>query len=53
MLTPRLAVYCGRFHQPTTITQNDIIDDITITDDVTGHVTHINKQSGITIKGGP
>ena len=34
------------------ITGNDIIDDVTITDDVIGHVTHINKQSGDTIKRG-
>ena len=34
------------------ITGNDIIDDITIAGDVTGHVTHINKQSGNTIKRG-
>ena len=34
------------------ITGNDAIDDVTIADDVTGHVTHINKQSGNTIKRG-
>ena len=50
LVEPRFAVYCGRFHQPTMIIRNDIIDDVTIT--VTGHVTHINKQSGNTIKRG-
>ena len=34
------------------ITGNDIIDDVTIADDITGHVTPINKQSGNTIKRG-
>ena len=34
------------------ITRNDIIDDVTIADDITGHVTRINKQSGNTIKRG-
>ena len=45
-------VYCGKLHQPTTITRNDIIDDVIIADYVTGHVTHINKQLGNTIKRG-
>ena len=45
-------VYCRKLHQPTMITRNDIIDDIIIADDVTGHVTHINRQSGNTIKRG-
>ena len=33
----------GNSHQPTKITGNDIIDDVIITDDVIGHVTHINN----------
>ena len=45
-------VYSGKLHQPTMITRNDVIDDITITDDIIGHVTHINKQSRNTIKRG-
>ena len=45
-------VYCGKLHQPTMITGNDVIDDVIIADDITGHVTHINKQSGNTIKRG-
>ena len=45
-------VYSGKLHQPTMITRNDVIDDVTIADDVIGHVTHINKQSGNTIKRG-
>ena len=48
----RFTVYCGKLHQPTTITRNYIIDDVTIADDATCHVTHINKQSGNTIKRG-
>ena len=52
LVESRFVVYCGKLHQPTMITRNDIIDDVTITDDVTGHVTHINKQSGNTIKKG-
>ena len=34
------------------ITGNDVIDDVTIADDVICHVIHINKQSGNTIKRG-
>ena len=45
-------VYSGKLHQPKMITGNDIIDDVTIADDIMGHVTHINKQSGNTIKRG-
>ena len=45
-------VYCGKPLQPTMITGNDIIDDVTIADDITGHVTHINKQTGNTTKRG-
>ena len=41
-------VYCGKLHQPTMQTRNNVI----ITDNVTGHVTHINKQPGNTIKRG-
>ena len=52
LVEPRFVVYSGKLHQPTTITENDIIDDVIITDDVIGHVTHINKQSGDTIKRG-
>ena len=44
-------VYCGKLHQPTMKTGNDVIDDITIAD-ITDHVTHINKQSENTIKRG-
>ena len=52
LVESRFMVYCGKLHQPTTITRNNIIDDVTIADDVIGHVTHINKQSGNTIKRG-
>ena len=52
LVEPRFEVYSGKLHQPTTITGNDVIDDIIITDDIIGHVTHINKQSGDTIKRG-
>ena len=45
-------VYSRKLHQPTKITGNDVIDDVIITDDVIGHVTHINKQSRDTIKRG-
>ena len=48
LVEPRFMVYCRRFHQPTTITRNDVIDGITITDDV----MYVNKQSGNTIKRG-
>ena len=34
------------------ITRNDVIDDVIINDDIIGHVTHINKQSGDIIKRG-
>ena len=44
LVESHFVIYCGRLHQPTMITGNDVIDDIT------GHVTHINKQSGNTIK---
>ena len=50
LVESRFTVYCGKLHQPTMITGNNIIDDVTIADDVTGHVTHMNKQSGNTIK---
>ena len=40
-------VYSRKLHQPT---GNDVIDDIIITDDVIGHVTHINKHCSDTIK---
>ena len=52
LVEPHFAVYSGKLHQPTMITGNDVIDDITIINDVIGHVTHINKQSGDTIKRG-
>ena len=52
LVEPHFMVYSRKLHQPTTITRNEIIDDITIADDVIGHVTHINKQSGNTIKRG-
>ena len=51
LVESRFAVYCGKLHQPTMITGNDVIDDVTIAY-VTGHVTHINKQSGNTITRG-
>ena len=46
LVEPRFAVYGGKLHQSTMITGNDIIDEII------GHVTHINKQSGDIIKRG-
>ena len=52
LVATRFAVYSGKLHQPTKITRNDIINDIIITDDVIGHVTHINKQSRDIIKRG-
>ena len=45
-------VYSGKLHQPTKITRNAIIDDVIITDDIIGHVTHINKHCSNTIKRG-
>ena len=52
LVEPRFTVYSGKPHQSTMITRNDIIDDVIITDDIIGHVTHINKQSRDTIKRG-
>ena len=52
LVESHFTVYCRKLHQPTMITGNDVIDDITIADDIIGHVTHINKQSGNTIKRG-
>ena len=52
LVASRFAVYSGKLHQPTKITGNDVIDDITIADDIIGHVTHINKQSVNTIRRG-
>ena len=48
LVEPRFAVYSGKLHQSTMKTGNDII----MTDDIIGHVTHINKQSGDIIKRG-
>ena len=52
LVATRFAVYSGKLHQPTKITGNDIIDDVIITDDIIGHVTHINKHCSDTIKRG-
>ena len=43
LVATRFMVYSGKLRQPTKITGNDIIDDIIITDDIIGHVTHINN----------
>ena len=40
LVASRFMVYSGKLHQPTKITRNDIIDDVIITDDIIGHVTH-------------
>ena len=47
LIEPHFTEYSGKLHQPTMITGNDITDDVTMADDVIGHVTHINKHSGI------
>ena len=51
LVASRFVVYSGKLHQPTRITGNDITNDI-ITDDIIGHVTHINKHCSDTIKRG-
>ena len=52
LVEPCFAVYSRKLHQSTMMTGNDVIDDVIITDDIIGHVTHINKQSWDIIKRG-
>ena len=45
LVATRFTVYSRKLLQPTKITGNDVIDDVIITDDIIGRVTHINKHS--------